>query len=85
MKSELWTCETLRPVDDMAQPAFAIPEGLCGFHLHAFRPVGDYPAVANTRYDWPHIPQGSTDTGALFDNLVEWCLDEACRSLYQFD
>lgn len=44
--------------------------------------------------DWPHIPQGSLDTGALFNDLLEWCPDERRRNailadnparLYGFD
>lgn len=44
--------------------------------------------------DWPHIPQGSIDTGTLFNNLLAWCPDESRRNailvdnparLYQFD
>ena len=29
--------------------------------------------------DWPHIPQGGRDTGALLAQLGQWCPDEALR------
>lgn len=43
--------------------------------------------------DWPHIPQGSRDSGELLAKLTEWCPDEVLRHrilvdnparLYQF-
>ena len=29
--------------------------------------------------DWPHIPQGGRDTGALLARFAQWCPDEALR------
>jgi len=35
--------------------------------------------------DWPHIPQGSLDTGALFNELLNWCPNEARRNAILVD
>jgi len=35
--------------------------------------------------DWPHMPDGTTDTGGLFNLLADWTPDEATRHLVLVD
>ena len=35
--------------------------------------------------DWPHIPQGGRDTGALLARFASWCPDESLRTAILVD
>jgi 2-pyrone-4,6-dicarboxylate lactonase len=56
MPPERWISESLRPLESVTAPGFALPRHAVDCHMHVFGPEQKYPASPDARYS---LPDGS--------------------------